>query len=561
MCLVALAWLTGCDWEPVARPVQPELILEGSIRLEFLLDLHGRYVLVSTEHTEEGEAPRRAYSIVDWKTATRCDLPLEMVRFVPPIFGPSAQRRKSPLFVLPVAVQEGETQALKFFDEHCTQQGETDFGAVSNTIQTVALDEDGREVILYGNGMGVVSIADPWNDERTEIAEGVRRFALVQRSSMYSAPQLLWLVEDGALTQRTLDGELLLTMGSSVSEFSQVLFGELRIAFVDDGDLYEAIGPDFNPTRLAESACQPFYKGTTLELKRPCAEQQLVRINLQTGEPTEFEKGVFDSYTDNGYLFESSRDEKGRVHQWVEPPGGMRSEINAPFAGRPLVLNGGFLAGLKDLPIDCTLDDDAPNDPDHPFARSRFFVIYDLMAGKNFRVLKSINDLFIFNDNRTSSYVWMVQHEVHSSGEIEEHKVGELALFNERALRPDSLVPPQCNPDDPTHFEPPTQIETIRDNVPERSPLGGTPTGAHGYSIETAIPFREPLLVVIGEAQPLTSNPRLSRGKLEARLLSGELGSVIAEDVTSYFLVTTPLPGVLYGVEEGDKPGLWFAAL
>jgi hypothetical protein len=36
---------------------------------------------------------------------------------------------------------------------------------------------------------------------------------------------------------------------------------------------------------------------------------------------------------------------------------------------------------------------------------------------------------------------------------------------------------------------------------------------------------------------------------------------VIAGDVTSYVLVNAPLPGVLYGVEEGDQPGLWFAAL
>ncbi len=45
------------------------------------------------------------------------------------------------------------------------------------------------------------------------------------------------------------------------------------------------------------------------------------------------------------------------------------------------------------------------------------------------------------------------------------------------------------------------------------------------------------------------------------RLMSGALGSIIASDVTSYHLLSAPLPGVLYGVEEGEQQGLWFAAL
>jgi hypothetical protein len=561
ICLVgAVNLLAGCGWEPVARPVKPELILEGSIRLEYLLDLHGRFVLVSTEHQEDDEAPRRAYSIVDWKTAERCDLPTDVVRFIPPIFGPTEQRKQSPLFVLPVSVQDGDNQTLQFFDENCRKRGDTDFGVVSNTMQTVALDEDGREVILYGNGMGVVATADPWTDQRVEIASGVRRFAFVQRASMYSAPQMLWLLEDGVLRQRTLDGSLLLSLGERVTDFVQVMYGELRVAFMAGEDVYEAIAPEFIPTRIADSACGPVYRGNTLELKRPCADDQLVRINLQTGEHTEFEKGVSESYLDNGYLFERSHDEKGN-HQWVEPPGGKRTEIKQPFATRPLVLNGGLLAGLKDLPVDCTLEDDARDTPEQRIERSRFFVIYDLVGGKNLRVLKGINDFFIFNDNRTSSYVWMVQHNLHVSEDVPEHRLGELALFSERDLRPDTAALPQCDPDDPTAFVAPDAIETIQTEVPERSPLGGTPTGVHGYSIETAVPFPEPLVVVISDAKPLSSNPKLSRGRLEARLLSGELGASIAEDVTSYFLLTTPVPGVLYGVEEGDKPGLWFAAL
>jgi hypothetical protein len=520
--------LTSCDWKPVARPVEPELILEGAIRVEMLLDLQGRYVLTSKERIDADDVPRRAYSIVDWKTAQHCDLSPEAVRFTSPLYGPSAKRKMSPLFLLPIARQDGEAQVLEFVDEHCKVRGKEDYSIVSNTWQAVTLDEDNREVLLYGNGKGVLAIADPWRDERSQIAEGVRRFAFVQRASAFSSPLLLWLVEDGILTQRALDGTLVLSLGEMVSEFSQVLFGELRVAYVDHGDMYEAVSPSFTPTRLAEAACQPIYRGNTLELLRPCLDKQLVRINLQSGDVTEFEKGVFDSYTDNLYHFELQRDEMGKIHQWVEPPGGERKEITPQFAGRPLLLGNSRLAGLKDLPKN-------PDEPDGP--KSRNFVITDLNAGSDFSVLEDISDLFIFNDNRSSSYVWMVQHNLHvTEGE---HRVGDLSLFGERSLA----------------------VETIRSNVPERSPLGGTPTGVHGYSVETAIPFREPLIIVISDAEPLSSNPKLSRGTLEARLLSGDLGSTIAHDVTSYFLVTTPLPGVLYGVEEGENLGLWFAAL
>jgi hypothetical protein len=356
----------------------------------------------------------------------------------------------------------------------------------------------------------------------------VRRYAFVQRASAFTSPLLLWLVEDGVLTQRALDGTLVLSLGEMVTEFTQVLFGELRVTFVDHGDAYEATGPDFEPTKLADAACSPAYRGNTLELFRPCMDRQLVRINLMSGEVTEFEKGVFESYTDNLYHFELQRDAMGKVHEWVEPPGGERKEIIPQFAGRPLLLGGSRLAGLKDLPI-------KPEEPDGE--KSRHFVITDLNTGTDLSVLEGISDLFIFNDNRSSSYVWMVQHNMHVTRG--EHRVGDLSLFGERDL----------------------EIQTIRTEVPERSPLGGTPTGAHGYSVETAIPFSEPLIILLSEAQPLSSNERLSRGKLEARLLSGDLGATIADDVSSYFLVTTPLPGVLYGVEEGEKPGLWFAAL
>jgi hypothetical protein len=51
------------------------------------------------------------------------------------------------------------------------------------------------------------------------------------------------------------------------------------------------------------------------------------------------------------------------------------------------------------------------------------------------------------------------------------------------------------------------------------------------------------------------------KGRLRAQLLSGALAADIDSDVSSFVLVASPLPGVLYGIEEGPKAGLWFAAL
>lgn len=538
------AALTSCgEWTPITRPAKPQLILEGSIRVEMMLDLQSRYVLTSSEVKDgEDDVPHRGYSIVDWKTGKRCELPSNVVRFTSPMFGPADRRKKSPLFLLPVARREDDTQALYFVDENCEVHGRTKYGLVANTMQNVTLDEDTREVLLYGNGKGVLAIADPWRDERTQIAEGVRSFSFVQRASAFSSPLLLWLIENNKLKQRALDGTEVLSMGNMVTEFAQVLFGELRVAFVDGGDLYEATGPDFVATRVAEAGCRPTYRGNTLELFRPCMERQLVRINLQSGEVTEFEKGVYESYTDTMYHFELQRDAKGQVHQWVEPPGGERKEIVPAFSGRPLVLDSRRLGGIKDLPKpkEAGAEEEPNADPDagpKPEEKTRTFVIMDVTTGVDLPVLANIGEFFIFNDNRTSSYVWLAQHNVTESEEG--HRVGELSMFGERDLT----------------------IRSVRQGVPERFPLGSTPTGVHGYSVEGPVNFTEPLIIVISEAEPLSSNPKLSRGKLEARLLSGDLGAVIADDVTSYFLITSPLPGVLYGIEEGEQPGLWFAAL
>ena len=95
-----------------------------------------------------------------------------MARFERALLGPSMARSNSPFFFLPVAVQDGDRQLLRFVDEHCELHG--DYDAISQTTARFPLDDDGREVFLYGNGMGTVALADPWRDrdrDRPSIAE------------------------------------------------------------------------------------------------------------------------------------------------------------------------------------------------------------------------------------------------------------------------------------------------------------------------------------------------------------------------------------------------------
>ena len=81
--------------------------------------------------------------------------------------------------------------------------------------------------------------------------------------------------------------------------------------------------------------------------------------------------------------------------------------------------------------------------------------------------------------------------------------------------------------------------------------------GAEYMRLDDGSLIRLDRIVSIEDAQPELG----VRGALRARLLSGELPSSVDDDVTSYEMIASPLPGLLYTVAAGTKRGLWFAAL
>jgi hypothetical protein len=502
---LALAVLgTACAWEPKAKPVQPELLVAGAVKVDRLVDrVTQRFVLITRDPA--GPAPRRA--IVERANKTVCDLPEGTKQVDGALFDPKAAAG-GPVFLLPVHVtREGEDRALYYADEHCELRGP--FGRAQST-SPLTLDGTNQEVSLVNNGKGGLSLVNPWTSQVTPIAERVSRSIGVRRPSNGEAaigPQLLWLLEGGALTQRSLTGELVFSRGTAVTAFEQALYDTLRVAYVDGGNLYEAAGPDFAPVRLADDACEPFYMGVSLNLYTPCKARQLVRIDLTTGEAETFEPGMLWTYEQSGFLFEYVRDQEG-VQFYVTAPGrAERVRVFPSLIDMVQVVDAQRIVGRTE---------------------DGSFVLWDARVASNddpkrgrVELLARAGQPVAYPDMRANEVFWVFPHNIEGGR-------GTLSLFSQSSFA----------------------LETVGENVPTSE-----------FSVEVLAQVSEAAIVLIEDAEPVSETDKRLRGRLRARLISGELGSVVDENVTTYVSVYTPLEGLVYSVEDGDRSGLWFAAL
>jgi hypothetical protein len=489
-------WLLGgCnEWVPQAKPVQPELLLQGSFRVDRILDERQRYVLVTRDPASETSQRRL---LLERSTKKFCELPSGTVRVDDPLFD-RARKKTDPLFMLPVIVRESDERdrELYYSDEHCNLRGP--FGR-STQSDAVIPDQSQAAVSVVSDGRGTVSVVNPWTEEVRVLAEGVSRYRSVLRpASGRSSVQALWFIENGVLTQRALTGELILSRGENVRAFEQALYDTLRVAYVDGNELYEAAGPAFVPVLIAEDGCQPRYNGIHLNFFTPCQAQQLVRVDLTTGEPELFPPGMFWTYEQAGFLFEYFQEE-GVLSMFVTPPTGERTQILEPLVEHVQVVDSRTIVGR-------TAEGD--------------FRAWNANLGEVLLV-RSAGRPRPFLDTRSSELLWLLPHDIQG-------RLGTLSLFSQRNL---------------------TQ-EVVARNVP-----------TSGFSVEVIPQVSEPAIVVIEDAQTVSEDDTRLRGRLRAQLLSGELGAVIDEAVTSYASVYTPLPGLLYSVEDGPRSGLWFAAL
>lgn len=518
-----LLLLAACTWQPSARPVQPEQVFEGAARVDMLLGRDGRFALVQAGTVAAGSAEAadlppgsgalKHYRLVDTQSLTFCTLPPDLAPAWGALIAPNLRGGEVAKLWLPLRRDSAQSEAgvqLYFTDERCVVKGP--FGKLDR-VSTLALRSDAREVLL-SHRAGELTLVDPWTDTAVLLARDVAAYQVVDADTTMAAqtraPEAVWLLEGPKLTQRGLDGTLLLSLGEArVDEFVQQRFVDgLRVAFRDGDDLYEAKGPDFVPKLIAEDACDPVYRSTSLDLHFPCTAQQLVRIDLLTGAVRRFPPGVYEAYTLGDIEVELARDDLKQVEMYAARKGGPRVRVSPLPAGVPSLFAGTQMAGVS---ID-----------------GRFGVWS--LRGDFVEVLAGVRELRAFRGARTNQLEWLVLHE--RQGDF-----ARLSTFTQRDVER-ALADPATS----------LALQPLAEGVPI--------TG--GYRIAGGI-GAEPVVLTLEQATQLPD--KRFAGTLHARLLSGALEARIDEGVSSNLLVVAPQPAVLYGISEGARSGLWFAAL
>lgn len=501
--------LAACTWEPVTRPVQPELVLAGVMRVDRTVDEN---VLI-----EEYLGERSRWHLLSTETLTSCVL--EEGRPLPaPMRAPNLRGKDVPRVLLPVRRNIGDVDELWVMDEKCAVRGP--FGEIGDDPAIIKLSSDARDVAFVFDTQGNLRLFDPWTNRTQLLGSDVSRWATVLRAEGSSAarePDALWLVEAGQLRRRAYDGTLLVQIGQRVGGFAQRLTPDgtrLRIAYEDGGDVYEALSPDYTPVRIAMDACRPSYEGEALDIHTPCKAEQLVRI--EAGQVRYFPPGVYRVHQSGDMTLQFVRNEARQTELWVELKSGPRIKLTPTPVSPITLLDAENISGR-------TTD-----------GRFGFWTLRD-----GFKPLMSgIRDIVPYRMQRSSQYMWLVYHEDATIVDEEQRKLlGRLSTFEEGSAKRTIATGE------------PLELRTLAENVPER-----------GFRPYPAPFYDEPILLLY-ERMAQNDGGLFTGDTLSARLLSGRLGARIDDNVTSSTLVLAPQPGVLYTIGEGARRGLWFAAL
>jgi hypothetical protein len=517
--------LAACAFDPVARPVKPEQLAEGPTRVLRTLDPYGVHALIRYTNPDGSSQ----VAVTDWRAGKRCELPKDTLRAWNPLSSDAVSARAVPdrSFLMPFARGESdEALALWFVDQDCTQTGPL-APIRHDTAFTIASAKDQRNLFLFRDADATLYVVDPTLDlEAQPIAEQVS--AVVPSSDPRAATtDVVWLIEAGQLTQRGIDGTLTVQLGRDVSQFAVYGGTTSRVAYVDGGDLYEAFAPSYRPALRAEGACNPSYSGQHLDLHYPCDTRQLVRVDLITGALEEFEDGVYESVTIDGLQFDYANVPKSDGSDGVEPA--LYLQLPYKVDGEVVrqrispILQRGSLTVLGSDPLTGRV---AGQTNDGTFG------IWQLGAQDFAPLFENVRLLVPLRDTRSNQYLWLMHYEVVD-------QLGTLAVFTEQELT----------------------LKQVAAAVP--------PFGNRGYIIDAGgaiprYPYPEAIILYLEESVELGSSTPENlqfKGRLRAQLLSGALAADIDSDVSSFVLVASPLPGVLYAIEEGPKAGLWFAAL
>jgi hypothetical protein len=497
----------------------------GPVRVMRTLDPYGVHAILRYANTD-GDLK---YAITDWRAGDRCEMPDEAIRFYTPLkrsddLSAATEHLVAPvIFGAPPADGQPYVGQLWITDEHCELIGplaDIQEGGGVPGPQTVASTEDQRDLFLFTSperSLSLVDTASP--DEAVHIADEVRGFS--KSSTGGTGPKdVLWVHEGKRLTQRGLDGSLRVSLGDDVTAFDLFSSFTPRVAYIDGGDLYEAVAPEYVPMLRARDACRPHYSGSHLDFYMPCGDEQLVRVELSSFEVKTFEPGVFLSVTIENLQFDYVMDRRGdeAVKQlFVQFPGkgGKRQQITPVLVPSTIVVLGNDrIAGQVDSEED-----------------RNTFGIWQVNPGIFVRLFTGIELLVPWLDSTKDEYLWFMQHD-------ESDGLFTLSVFTQTDLT----------------------LKTIATGVPSYYQRGVVIDGGRYIP---KFPFQESILVYEENCTELTfsADKRRFKGRLRAQLLSGSLSADLAEDVSSFVIVAHPLPGILYGIEEGPNAGLWFSAL
>lgn len=489
-CLCALLLtFVGCEWDPIVRPAAPVQVAEGDVELLGNLRVGGsRLALIA----ESGTDPRLA--VVDVDTGGICRLPAGsgIYDFLP---GPPLASDPTALQSVRLAVLDVPTQTLGFFDEQCQVHGPMLPLSRNPTVVAGPVGNEEFPRALVRDEQDSLWLLDPWLNTRFELAQEVDNYSAVPPDDEGNLK--VWTLSRGQLVLYDEAGREEVRIGENVTQFVRGFVSANRIAYVDGGDLFEAIAPDYEPRFYRSDVCNVAYRGSALTFYNPCQEQQYARFDLLTGEPEAFAPGVFFAWATQGWELERAQvDDEQQL--FVTPPGSARQRVQ-PYLTSVQVLGGNELSGT---------------DPEGSLG------VWSVEGGF-VPVLRSVTSAVALLDARRDGLLWLVHHNATTpdtpEGAPPQPTVGDLSLLQEGTLA----------------------VQSVATDV-----IAGTFT----VGVLSAGD------VIVG----YLSDQGTPGAELSVRLIPELLGDVVDNGVGSFeILQGSRVPELLYTVRDESRRGLW----
>lgn len=506
--LVALGALlcclvSGCEFDPIVRPIKPQRVLSDRAQLLTTLDRRGKYVAMRSLPDENSEQ----LSIVAWEQQTRCALPAGIVDYQRPLQPPRGSSSDKASFYLPLLLLDGLEPRLVLFDERCRVRANV-AAVQTDTIRVLRSAEDERDFLTFRDGVNTLWLLDPFRAPAPRpIADDVRESHLKVLNPA-SPRDTFWLLEGDQVALRAFDGSLIVAVGADAQVLA-VSPEAPRFAFTSGDALYEAVAPRFEVHLIANDACEPRYEGDTLAFFSPCARRQLQKHKSGNDELISYEDGVFSSLVRETMTIEYAANSDGVVRMYAQSDSMSRRAIPTVLREETVtVLDAQHIAGIDEqsqLGIWSSDDDE----------------FYPLFQG-----VRNVTRRY---RGRTHESTLVVLHDM-------DEELGSLSVLDGKAL----------------------ESEAIAHGVPDGDRGGYVVAGGGNLPGYT---YKDPLVVVLDEASRVPHDPQRFQGRLRALAVTGKPSSVLAAQASSFVLVASPMLGILYTVEDGPDTGVWFAAL